>query len=346
MPLGVQFSRKTRGAGEVHPSTRTRRNNKSRAAETPALGEPEPPAPAGGRGKGPFPSLCPPSLPPCSSSSCSALPPRRVAAGRPAGPEPRPGRGSHHPGAEADDGGVPRAGVDVAPVEAVLHVGVGRLGVEAPLVGGGLSQEADGEERSDEGRAGRQVEEELLPEGGESVVSLGGGGGGGRPGVGGSAGAPPPPPEVDIGGEGLAELIHPGRSHDLVLAELLQQLGCKGREAHAPERGGRAQHPPRSPLHPFPSTPLPCLGCSFCLLAPILKPSMKSVVSASASGASCMVLRAVLRGEQPSPAFLELFFSSFFFLFPPLFFFLSPPFSPPPRPPERCRGEGAGAGRC
>jgi len=144
---------------------------------------------------------------------------------------------------------VPRAGVDVPPVEAVPHVGAGRLGVQAPLVGGGLSEEADGEERGDEGRAGRQVEEELLPEGGEPVVSLGGGGGG-RPGIGASAGAPPPPPEVDIGGKGLAELIHPGRSHDLVLAEPLQQLGCEGREAHATERGDRA-HPPT----PHPGTP-------------------------------------------------------------------------------------------
>lgn len=121
------------------------------------------------------------------------------------------------------------------PVEAVLHVGVGRLGVEALLVCGWLSQEADGEERGDEGRAGRQVEEELLPEGGQPVVRLGGGGGGRRPGVGGSTGAPPAPPEVDIGGEGLTELIHSGRSHDLVLAELLQQLGCEGTDAHASE---------------------------------------------------------------------------------------------------------------
>lgn len=117
------------------------------------------------------------------------------------------------------------------PVEAVLHIGVGSLGVEAPLVCGGLSQEADGEERGDEGRAGRQVEEELLPEGGQPVVCLRGAGGGRRPGVGGSTGAPPAPPEVDIGGEGLTELIHSGRSHDLVLAELLQQLGCEGTDA-------------------------------------------------------------------------------------------------------------------
>lgn len=78
---------------------------------------------------------------------------------------------------------MPGPGVDVPPVEAVLHVRVRRLGVQAPLLGGGLAQEADGEEGGDEGRAGRQVEEELLPEGGEPVVSLrggrGGGGGGG-----------------------------------------------------------------------------------------------------------------------------------------------------------------------
>ena len=71
---------------------------------------------------------------------------------------------------------MPRPGVDVPPVEAVLHVGVRSLGVKVPLLGGGLAQDADGEERGDEGRAGRQVEEELLPEGGKPVVSLRGGG--------------------------------------------------------------------------------------------------------------------------------------------------------------------------
>lgn len=197
--------------------------------ETPGRGGPEPLAAVRGRGG---PAALPAHRPSSRSSSSSALPPLALSG---AGPGRRPGRGSHHPGAEADNGGEPRAGVDVPPVKAVLHVGVGRLGVKAPLVCGGLSQEADGEERGDEGRAGRQVEEELLPEGGQPVVCLRGGGGGRRPGVGGSTGAPPAPPEVDIGGEGLTELIHSGRSHDLVLAELLQQLGCEGTEVYAAE---------------------------------------------------------------------------------------------------------------
>lgn len=98
----------------------------------------------------------------------------------------------------------------------------------------------------------------------------------------------------------------------------------------AEPRGAAAQRSPR----PSPSTPLPCLGCSFCLLAPVLEPSMKSVVSASASGASCMVLRAVLGGaafpaSAPSPPFSSLCLLIFVLLLSFL----------PCRPPERCRGK-------
>lgn len=201
---------------------RTRnRTDEERRTRTPCRGSRTRPR-SDGKGRPHRSPARPPSPPPAPPP-----PPPAPAAGPPAG------RGSHHPGAEADNGGEPRAGVDVPPVEAVLHVGVRRLGVQAPLLRGGLAQEADGEERGDEGRVGRQVEEELLPEGGQPVVCLRGGGG--RPGVGGSAGAPPAPPEVDIGGEGLTELIHSGRSHDLVLAELLQQLSCGRTEADAAE---------------------------------------------------------------------------------------------------------------
>lgn len=92
----------------------------------------------------------------------------------------------------------------------------------------------------------------------------------------------------------------------------------------AEPRGAAAQRSPR----PSPSAPLPCLGCSFCLLAPVLKPSMKSVVSASASGASCMVLRAVLGGAQPSPPPLLLLLYSSLSLFQIFFFFSLLPSGP------------------
>lgn len=63
--------------------------------------------------------------------------------------------------------------VDMSFIETVLNITF-LLGVKVCLVNLGLSKEADREKRGNKSRMGRKVENEVLPEGLQSIMHLGG----------------------------------------------------------------------------------------------------------------------------------------------------------------------------
>lgn len=156
------------------------------------------------------------------------MPPR----GCPKGSPKATGRdeGTYHPRTEADHGRMLGFRIDMASVKTVLNI-AGLFRGKVRLVNPRLSEEANSEARGKKSRLGCQVEEKVLPESSELVVGLGGAGEGGggsiqAPGLSVQRQAPLRPLKVDLGREGLAELVHPGGSHYLVLAQRLQKFSC------------------------------------------------------------------------------------------------------------------------